>query len=167
MALFDRLVHASLHFAFSAVLAMIALPHLANAHDYKSGQLTVLHPWSRATPPGAKVAGGYVTIKNEGTEPDRLVAVSSDIATTVEIHEMTVKANVMHMRMLENGLSIPANSEVALKPGTYHIMFMAPNQPLKAGDTFTGTFIFEKAGKVPVEFKVEAMGAQVPMHSGH
>ena len=43
------------------------------AHEYKLGTLEIDHPWSRATLPGAKVAAGYLTVKNSGAEPDRPV----------------------------------------------------------------------------------------------
>ncbi len=43
------------------------------ARAVKAGALSIQTPWVRATPGGAKVAGGYVTLSNTGTEPDRLI----------------------------------------------------------------------------------------------
>ncbi|MBV9568717.1 MAG: copper chaperone PCu(A)C, partial [Hyphomicrobiales bacterium] len=45
---------------------------LAAAGDYEIGKLRITAPWMRATPKGANVASGYMTITNTGSEPDRL-----------------------------------------------------------------------------------------------
>lgn len=143
---------------FAAIL-LFATMQSPWAHEYKAGAITVGHPWSRATPAGAKVAAGYLTLKNEGPEADRLVAVASEISPNAEIHEMSVDANgVMTMRGLPEGIEIPAGATVELKPGSYHLMFMKITQPVKEGEKFKGSLTFEKAGKVDVEFAVQAMG---------
>ncbi len=149
----------------AAALALFAAQP-AFAHGYKIGQLEIGHPWARMTPAGAKVGGGYLAIENKGTEPDRLVSVTAEIADRAEIHEMTVKDGVMNMRMLADGIEIPAGGEVKLAPGGYHLMLIGLKQPLKEGERFKGTLTFAKAGTVDVEFKVEGMagpkGAALP-----
>ena len=127
-----------------------------------AGDISLDHPWSRATPAGAQVGAGYVTIKNTGAAPDRLLSVSADVAGKVEVHEMSMADGVMKMRAI-NGLEIAAGKSVELKPGGFHIMFEDLKQPLKMGETVKGALKFEKAGTVPVEFKVEAMGASGAM----
>lgn len=130
----------------------------AHAHDYKAGPLVIAHPWSRATPKSATVAGGYLKITNTGSTPDRLIGGSSEVARKFEVHEMSMDGGVMKMRELNNGLEIPAGATVELKPGSYHIMMMNLSRPLAKGDKVKGSLTFEKAGKVDVEFTVEAMG---------
>ncbi|UVK50558.1 copper chaperone PCu(A)C [Mesorhizobium sp. AR02] len=132
------------------------------AHEFKVGDLEIGHPWSRATPAGAKVAGGYFTITNNGSTPDRLVSISSDISDKAELHEMGVKDGVMTMRPVVGGLEIPAGGKVVLGPGGYHVMFMDLKQPPKQGEMFAATLTFEKAGTVTVEFAVQAMGSAAP-----
>ena len=140
----------------SAFLAALLSSAAGLAH---AGDIALDHPWSRATPAGAPVGAGYVTLKNAGAATDKLVsATAPDVAGKVEIHEMAMDNGVMKMRPI-NGLEIPAGKSVELKPGGYHIMFMQLKHPLKAGETIKGTLTFEKAGAVPVEYKVEAMGA--------
>lgn len=128
------------------------------AHEFKVGDLEIGHPWSRATPPGAKVAGGYFTIKNTGSSPDRLLSISSEISAKAELHEMGVKDGVMTMRPVTGGLEIPAGGKVALAPGGYHLMFVGLKRQPKQGETFSATLTFEKAGIVTVDFAVEGMG---------
>jgi copper(I)-binding protein len=147
-----------------AVLFTLVSPLMA--HDYKAGDLELKHPWSRATPNGARVAAGYVKIVNTGAEADRLVSVSGEISGRSEIHEMSVNAEgVMTMRPLE-GVEIPAGGEVELKPGGLHIMFLELKDTKKDGERFAGTLSFEKAGTVDVEFSVEAM-AKAGNHGGN
>ena len=48
-----------------AFAALLAAP--AGAGDAKAGDLVITQAWSRATPGGAKIAGGYLTIENKGS----------------------------------------------------------------------------------------------------
>ena len=127
---------------------------------YKVGPLVIEAPWARATPGGAQVGGGYLKITNTGAETDRLIGGSLPIATSVEVHEMSMTDGVMRMRKLEKGLEIKPGQTVELKPGGYHIMFMGLREGLKQGQPIKGTLVFEKAGSVEVEYLVEPIGAQ-------
>ncbi|NQW54638.1 MAG: copper chaperone PCu(A)C [Rhodospirillales bacterium] len=131
----------------------------ASAQDYKLGALEIATPWTRATPATAKSGGGFVTITNKGTSPDRLIAARSQASLKVEIHEMRMDGQVMRMRELANGLEIPAGATVTLKPGSFHIMFMELKSPLTKDAKVPVTLVFEKAGSIDVDFKVEAIGA--------
>ena len=111
----------SLAMAFGLALSTNAP---ASAHDYRLGSLEISQPWTRATPATAQTGGGFLTITNKGTTPDRLIAARSPASNKVEVHEMKMDGNVMKMRELEKGLEIPAGATVTLKPGGYHIMFM-------------------------------------------
>lgn len=126
---------------------------------FKIGDLVVASPWTRATPGGAKIAGGYLKITNTGKSPDRLVGATSVGADRVEIHEMSMTGGVMKMRPLADGLTIKPGETVELKPGGFHVMFMDITQPLKQGDVLKATLKFEKAGPLDVSFNVSAMGA--------
>ncbi|GGC84142.1 DUF1775 domain-containing protein [Chelatococcus reniformis] len=126
----------------------------------KVGDLTIRSPWARATPAGAKVAGGYLAVTNDGKAADRLIGGSFDIAGEVQIHEMKVEDGVMRMRPLDKGIELPPGQTVELKPGGFHLMLMGLKQQLKTGDTVKGTLVFEKAGSVPVTLAVGGVGAQ-------
>ncbi|WP_316175248.1 copper chaperone PCu(A)C [Bradyrhizobium sp. SZCCHNRI1073] len=138
----------------------------AFAADVKVGDLVITQPWSRATPGGAKTGAGYLTIENKGSAPDRLVAVTGDVAGRVEIHEMAVTNGVMTMRPLDKGVTIEPGKTVALAPGGYHLMLMDLKSPLKQGDKLPVTLEFEKAGKVSVTLEVQAVGAKGPGGEG-
>jgi periplasmic copper chaperone A len=127
---------------------------------YKVGALVIVAPWTRATPGGAQVGGGYLVVTNTGAEADRLIGGSLPIATSVEVHEMSMADGVMKMRKLDKGLEIEPGQTVELKPGGYHIMFMGLREGLKQGQPVKGTLVFEKAGTVEVEYRVAPIGAQ-------
>jgi len=144
-----------------SILLAAALAFLANAasaHEYKLGSLEIIHPWARATPKGAAVAGGYMKIINHGTTPDRLVGGSTVAADKFEVHEMSMDNGVMKMRPLPHGLEIKPGATVELKPGGYHLMFVGLKAPFEKGQRVKGTLQFEKAGTVAVEYAVTAVG---------
>ena len=138
---------------------IFALSCSAQAYDYKVGALEIDHPWSRAVPKGATVAAGYVTIKNTGTEPDRLVGGSTPVAGKFEVHEMSMDKGIMKMRPVAGGVEIKPGETLELKPQSFHIMMMGLKQPIEKGKPFKGSLVFEKAGAVDVDFAVEAVGA--------
>ena len=139
----------------------------ASAEDFTVGSIQVANPWTRATPKGSTIAGGYMTITNKGAAPDRLVAGSAAPAGRFEVHHMAMENGVMKMRPVEGGLEIKPGETVELKPGSFHIMLMGLKQPLEKGQRIKGTLTFEKAGKVDIEYAVEAIGATPPAHGGH
>ena len=152
-------------FFFAVMLAFIA--SMAVAHEYELGTLKIGHPWTRATPKGAAVAGGYLKITNNGTVPDRLVGGSSAVAGRFEIHEMRMVDGVMQMRPLPKGLEIKPGETVELKPGSFHLMFMELKQPLEKDQRVKGSLVFEKAGTIEIEYAVEAVGGASGGHHGH
>jgi uncharacterized protein YcnI len=133
----------------------------------KAGSLTLEQPWSRATPGGAKVGGGYLRITNTGTAPDRLTGGSFPLSSRVEVHEMRLDGDVMRMKPVEGGLEIKPGATVELKPGGLHLMFVDLKEPLKEGQTVKGTLTFEKAGPVEVEYTVRGMGGAAPAEHKH
>ncbi len=150
------------------VAALFVTP--LHAQEVKAGDLVMTQAWSRATPGGAKIAGGYLTIENKGSTPDRLLKGAADISGKIEVHEMAMNNGVMTMRELDKGLAIEPGKTVKLAPGGYHLMLMDLKGPLKQGDKVPVTLEFEKAGKVKLSLDVQGVGAQAPAgshdHSG-
>ena len=134
----------------------------ARAEEVKAGDLVIRQAWSRATPGGAKVGGGYLTIENRGAAPDRLLGGSAAVADRIQVHEMTMNDGVMTMRPLDKGLVIEPGKTVKLAPGGYHLMLFDLKSPLKQGDKLPVTLEFEKAGKVILSLDVQGVGAQGP-----
>ncbi len=145
-----------------AMLLTLALVAPAAAADtVKAGTLELSGLWTRATPPKAPSAGGYLTIVNAGKDPDRLIGAASPMAGKADLHAMAMKDGVMTMRSVA-GIDIPAGGTVALDPDGLHIMFTALKGGLKQGGSMPITLTFEKAGTVEVSLQVLSVGAKGP-----
>lgn len=149
----------------ATTVTAVALPLLTNAalaNDYKLGTLEISGPWARATPKGAETGAGYVTIKNTGSEPDRLVSATLSNAATTELHQMTTDNGVMKMREIAGGIQIKPGETVTLRPNGYHIMLKGLKEPLVKGQSVAGSLTFERAGSINVEFEVAPVGSPGP-----
>ena len=150
-----------------AAIISLLMATSAFAEEVKAGDLVITQAWSRATPGGAKVAGGYLTIENTGSAPDRLIGGSGDVTDKIQVHEMAVNSGVMTMRPLDNGLAIEPGKTVKLAPGGYHLMLLNLKSQLRQGDRVPVTLEFEKAGKVKLSFDVQGVGAPGPAGADH
>lgn len=151
---------------FKTVLAALALTvpamimtTVATAHEYMAGLIVIGHPWARATPASAPVAGGYVTLTNTGKETDVFLSGSSPLSEKFELHESTVVDGVAKMRQIADGIEIKPGETVALKAGGTHIMFVKPKKQLVEGERFPVTLRFKNAGAITVDFAVQGLGA--------
>jgi len=156
----------------AAILLCASMTMPVQAEDVTAGSLKISAPWARATPKGAQVGGGYLTITNTGTTPDHLIGGASEVADKFEIHEMSMDEGVMKMRGLPSGLVIKPGETVVFKPTGYHIMLKGLKQQLIKGQHFKASLQFEKAGKVDVDFTIESIGAMKAEgvsapHAGH
>jgi copper(I)-binding protein len=113
-------------------LILLASARVASAQEFKAGDIVVSHPWSRATPTGAKVGAGYFVIENRGKTPDRLLGGSVEAAASFEIHDTVVEDGVMRMRELKS-LELAPGGSIEAKPGGRHVMFGGLLHPLAAG----------------------------------
>lgn len=132
----------------------------ARAQDVSVGNIDIKQAWSRATPKGSQVGGGFLAVTNRGSTADRLVSGTTTIAGKVELHEMSMQDGIMKMRPLANGIAIEPGQTVTLAPGGLHIMFVGLTRPLSQGETFTAKLVFEKAGPADVTFTVQPVGAK-------
>jgi copper(I)-binding protein len=127
------------------LLALVASPALA--------QIKIENAWSRATALGAKIAAGYMTIRNASKAPDKLLSVTSPAAEKVETHVTVKDGDIFRMREVK-GYDVPAGGAFELKPGGAHLMLVNVRAPLKEGDKVPLTLRFERAGEVKTELNV-------------
>lgn len=138
---------------FIVALALIALP--------ASAQVSVERPWSRATPPGAKIGVGFLRLKNAGAAAERVITVSSPVAGRVEMHVTMREGDVMKMRQVDS-FEIPAGGTFELKPGGAHLMLVDLKRPLAKGERVPLTLKLESGGELQVDLTVEPLGARRP-----
>jgi copper(I)-binding protein len=139
------------------------LAGLAYGHSHEKGDLQIRHPWSRATPPGAKVAVGYMEFRNRGTKPERVVGASTPLAARVEMHITSRDGDVARMREVKT-FEIPARERLELRPGGSHFMLVDIARPLKKGERVPLTVRFENAGELLIELEVQELGSRRPHH---
>jgi len=149
-----------------ALLAALAFGAPALAHEIVVGDLQIVHPHIPQPPVSAKSAGGFMVLVNNGTEADRLVGVESGIAAKSEVHESRVDANGVGTMVHIEALDLPPGETVSLERGGYHIMFMGLTAPLTEGEMHKATLIFERAGRVEIEFQIDPPMGQAPMDHG-
>jgi copper(I)-binding protein len=133
------------------------------------GSIEIHRPWARQAVGMPERGGGFLTLANKGTEPDRLVAASSPAAAKIEIHAIKVVGGGISMCPREQGLVLPAGVTLTLQPRGYHLLLIDLAAPLTPGARLSVTLVFEKAGVIDVEFLVEApgpVGAEVLVEEG-
>jgi copper(I)-binding protein len=143
--------------AFLVLMTGITLPA-----EYTLGSLEIRAPWTRETPKGATIGGGYVEIKNNGAVSDRLLDGSVSVAKLFQIHQTTMDNGVTKMRQVTSGVEIGPGQTLKFEPGSSHFMFVNLTGPLRAGEKVHGTLQFEHAGTIDIDYAVLGMGAKVP-----
>ena len=144
------------------VLSTVALCTAASvsAADVKVGNLSIDDVWARTGQPG-QVSAAFMDVKNKGTA-DKIVSAHCDCAKATELHDMKMADGKMLMMQVP-AMDVPANGDLKLKPGGYHIMLIGLNRPLAAGETLPIKLKFEKAGEVTVQAQIKDKG----MPAGH
>jgi periplasmic copper chaperone A len=141
---------------------LVVVTSVARPADYTLGSLEIRSPWTRETPKGATIGGGYVEIKNNGTAPDKLLLGTVSVAKRFQIHSTTIEDGVAKMREVTAGIEIKPGETIKFEPGGSHLMFVNLMQPLHEGDAVRGTLTFERAGTIDIEYAVLGMGAKEP-----
>jgi periplasmic copper chaperone A len=138
-----------------ALATALILASPAFAHEVTVGDLQIIHPHIPQPAATAKAAGGFMAIVNNGSEADRLIGVETDIAMKSEVHESRVDANGVGTMTHVDAVEIPPGETVNLEHGGYHVMLMGLTGPLTEGEMHKATLIFERAGRVEIEFMID------------
>lgn len=148
-------------------LAFAVLAGVAQAHEFKAGDIRVLHPYAVPSLAGVANGQGFVDFANRGTVSDSLMGVSSPAAKSVEIHEMKKLGDVMRMREVPS-VTIGPGQTIRMADSGLHLMLMSLKAPLKVGDKIPLTLSFARAGDVRIEMWVQdkAQGSKA-MHEHH
>lgn len=141
-------------------LLLLALPAWAQAPAATRGTIAARAALHGGACPRL-LDGVFMTLRNTGTAPDRLVSAASPLPRMVEIHTTVRDGEVMRMRPVD-AVEVPPGGSVTLAPGGLHIMLMGLSQPMPAGSTVPVTLTFEHAGAVPVQVPVTTAGAAGP-----
>lgn len=108
---------------------------------------------ARAATPAGGSSQLIVDITNQGDGADTLVRVETPAAASAEIHQTEIEDGRAAMRELEE-VEIPAGELVRFRPGSLHLMLVAPDETVAEGGTFALTLHFDRSGEVPLEVEV-------------
>lgn len=150
-------------FARLASLVAILLPLCTSSALTAESTLSVRDAWIREAPPAASVLAGYMVIENQGAESRELITAESAAFRAIELHRSVVEGGVARMAR-QDTLSIPAGGKLALQPGGYHLMLMAPQKPLRAGDEATVTLGFDNGERLAVTMRVRKVDGADHQH---
>ena len=147
-------------FVLSAVILVSTVAH-PQSREADKMKVRIEGAWARRAPmmKGNSTAGSgngavYLTIVNPGSVSDDVIAASSDVAETAELHESYEESGMTMMRPIIK-LRIPAGGKLEMKPGGYHIMLINLKRELKAGQVISLSLLLQKAGRVPVRATVK------------
>jgi len=147
---------------------IVVITAAAGCGGSQGAAITVENPWVRATMMADGNSAAYMVLKNNGAEADALIGAATDVATTVELHDMVMEGDVMKMRPVSGQrLEIPARGQIELKPGGLHVMLIGLKQKLEPGATVELTLRFEKTGEVRVKAEVRAVEGMGDTHMEH
>ncbi|NMZ80051.1 MULTISPECIES: copper chaperone PCu(A)C [Pseudomonas] len=125
-----------------------------------SAQTRVDDAWVRATVAGQPSTGAFMTLQADSDS--KLLSVQSPVAKTVQIHQSSMKDDVMSMRQVES-VELPAGKPVNFDPHGYHVMLMDLTAQVKEGDKVPLILTVENAKGEKETIKVEAEGRALGM----
>ena len=131
---------------------------------HASAQVQVSDAWARATVPGQHSSGAFMTLTADSDS--KLLSVATPVAKDVQIHEMTMKNDVMSMGPVKF-VELPAGKAVKLDPNGYHVMLMGLSAQLKEGETVPLTLTVENAKGEKETLEVKAPVRSLTNMEGH
>ncbi len=129
-------------------------------------RLEIKDAWVRLNPPGTSVTGAFMQLRNAGDKDVQVVKAESAVAKVTELHNHINEGGVMKMRQVP-GIAIKAKAELALKPGSYHVMLIDLKAPLKEGDKVAITLVLDDGSSKKIEAPVTKPASEPHAHKQH
>ncbi|HZH27675.1 MAG TPA: copper chaperone PCu(A)C [Azospirillaceae bacterium] len=129
-----------------ALLGCAAQASSSAAHDFRSQDIRIGHPW--AAPATAGTTEAYVALLNLGSSGDRLVAAGTPGARSARLMDRNGAE-------VSGGIELPPGRGVSLRPGGSHVRLEGLERPLRPGDRFPLTLRFARTPEVTVDVIVE------------
>ena len=110
--------------------------------------------WIKNVIANSKTTSGYIKIENKNEKNERLISVESNFSKRTELHYMNIKNDIMIMKHLEDGVLIKSKSQINLKPGSFHIMFIDLTKSFNKTSNQKVKFNFENAGSIIINMPI-------------
>lgn len=141
-------------------ISMSALPAAAQVDP-----ITIHDAHAFQTVTVQKNGAAYLRIDNIADEGDRVIAAEADVSERIELHTHLMEDGVMMMREVPY-FALAPKGEIVLEPMGDHIMFMNLKAPLKVGQSFPMTLVFERAGRKETIVEVRSI-KDMHIHMDH
>jgi hypothetical protein len=116
--------------------------------------ITISDAWGRPSIKSAANGAFYMVIHNEGRSEDRLVAASTNVCRSTELHQTSLdEQDVMMMRQVDE-IAIPAGQTIELKVGSLHIMCLDRREEFAIGDRIPLTLTFDIGGDMKISAEI-------------
>lgn len=136
-----------------------------SACQARSSGIEAHEVWARAAIQNGNGAV-YMVLHNHSSQPDELIGATSDVAQSIELHKSEVNDQGVMVMHKQQAISLPADGEVVLEPGGYHIMLLGLKKDLKEGDTFKIVLKFKSHPDLPLQVAVRAAGMEMQPAGG-
>ncbi len=110
--------------------------------------------WIKKVIANNNVTAGYIKIENKNKKNEHLISVEADFSKRTELHDMYIKNDIMTMKHLEEGVLIKSKSQLDLRPGSLHIMFVNLTKSLKNTKLQKVKFNFKNAGSIVIKMPI-------------
>lgn len=131
----------------------------------QSGEIAAHEVWARSAVSGGNGAV-YMVLHNHTNKPDQLIGAESAVAQTVELHKSEVNDQGVMVMLKQDAIDLPADGEILMQPGGYHIMLLGLKQDLKVGDTFEVVLKFRSHPNLTLQVAVKEGGSMDMQHGG-
>jgi copper(I)-binding protein len=116
------------------------------AHEFFAPHFTVIHPWTRASAPGATTAIVSMTIEDVSVS-DRLIGAITPLAAGAEMGG--------EGRGPALDIAVPAGQTTTLSESGVHLRLVGLKMPIEMAREYPLTLVFEKAGKLQAKLLVD------------
>ena len=142
----------SLNFLFLLILIFSSSESISDTITFKG--LILSNFWIKNVIANSKTTSGYIKIENKNEKNERLISVESNFSKRTELHYMNIKNDIMIMKHLEDGVLIKSKSQINLKPGSFHIMFIDLTKSFNKTSNQKVKFNFENAGSIIINMPI-------------
>jgi len=143
------------------ILLLAITSSIAQAHH-----LLVKNAWIPEAPPVSKVMAAFMVFQNSSNKDINITEISSPDFGHVEMHLSVIVDGVAKM-LPQKQLTIPANGQLVLKPGSYHLMLFNAKRALKSGDVAAIDITMSDGNRFSTRVLVKKSTMKMMDHSHH
>lgn len=124
-----------------------------------ANQVEVVNATVREPLPGKTLSAGYFSIKNNSENAVALVAVTSSVFASIELHTHRLEDGMMTMAEIDK-IVVEPGQQIHLQPGGLHLMLFRPAEKIHLGQKIPLQLQWSDGTKQAVEATVTRIPKQ-------